>query len=79
MEAVNLRKIRYLFLALILGFILGIRDGYVALWKDGSGDPVEVFPYQARYLPAADQRALENGIHLDSAEELNRLLEDYLS
>ena len=79
MEAVNLRKIRYLFLALILGFILGIRDGYVALWKDGSGNPVEVFPYQARFLPPSDQLALENGIHLDSAEELNRLLEDYLS
>ena len=79
MEAVNLRKIRYLYLALVLGFILGIRDGYVALWKDGSRDPVEVFPYQASFLPPSDQRALENGIHLDSTDELNRLLEDYLS
>ena len=74
-----MKKIRHLYIALVFGFILGISDGYVALWKDGESKPAEVFPYQARFLPAADQQALEKGIHLDSALELNQLLEDYLS
>ena len=79
MEAVYLKKIRYLYLALVFGFILGISDGYVALWKDGDPKPAEVFPYQARFLPVSDQQALERGIHLNSIDELNQLLEDYLS
>ena len=74
-----MKAIRYLYMILIFGFLLGISDGYVALWKDGTEKPLEVFPYQARFLPVADQQALEKGIHLDSVDELNRLLEDYLS
>ena len=74
-----MKGIRQLYLALIFGFLLGISDGYIALWKDGSEKPVEVFPYQARLLPVADQQALEKGIPIDSAEDLQRLMEDYLS
>ena len=79
MEAVDLKSIRYLYFTLIFGFLLGISDGYVALWKTGNPKPVEIFPYQAQFLPVADQQALEKGIFIDSADELNRLLEDYLS
>lgn len=79
MEAVCLKGIRYLYFTLIFGFLLGISDGYVALWEDGNPKPAEVFPYPAKLLPIADQQALQNGIHIDSADELNRLLEDYLS
>ena len=64
---------------LALTFLLGIRDGYIALWTDGSGDPVEVFPFQAKYLPEADQKRLAHGIRIESADELARLMEDYLS
>ena len=74
-----MRKIRHLYIALVLGFILGISEGYVALWKDSDAKPAEVFPYQARFLPAADQQALARGIRVDDIAELNRLLEDYLS
>ena len=74
-----MKNIRYLYFTLVFGFLLGISDGYVALWKDGETKPVEVFPYQAQFLPVADQQALKAGIHLDSLDELNRLLEDYLS
>ena len=58
MEAVDLKGIRYLYFTLIFGFLLGISDGYIALWKDGNPKPLEVFPYQARSLPIADQQAL---------------------
>ena len=79
MEAVDLKSIRYLYFTLIFGFLLGISDGYVALWKTGNPKPEEIFPYQAKFLPVADQQALEKGIFIDSTDELNRLLEDYLS
>ena len=79
MEAVDLKSIRYLYFTLIFGFLLGISDGYVALWKTRNPKPVEIFPYQAKFLPVADQQALEKGIFIDSTDELNRLLEDYLS
>lgn len=74
-----MKKLRYIYFVLIFGFLLGIQDGYIALWKDGRTDPLRVFPYKAASLPAADQQALEKGIHLDSKEDLIALVEDYLS
>ena len=65
--------------ALMVGFLLGISDGYIALWRDGGKTPVRVFPYKAETLPIADQQALEKGIPLDDDSALIRLLEDYLS
>lgn len=62
-----------------VGFVLGSYKGYVALWKDGHDDPVQIFPCPADSLPEADRAALENGIHARSEIELNQLLEDYLS
>ena len=74
-----MKRKRFKKILLLFGFLLGISDGRIALWKDGQADPVKVFPYRAETLPLADQQALENGIHLDSKEDLIRLLEDYLS
>lgn len=62
-----------------LFFLLSIKDGYIALWKDNSVVPLEVFPYKAQLLPEADQRRLEQGIIINTQEELMQLLEDYLS
>ena len=66
-------------LILLIGYLLGISDGYIALWKDGSGSALQVFPYRAEMLPPTDQQALENGIHITGEQELYQLLEDYLS
>lgn len=74
-----MKKLRYLYLTLVFGFLLGISDGYIALWEDGKAAPLRVFPYRAESLPPADQQALENGIHLDENSALIQLLEDYLS
>lgn len=63
----------------LFGFILGIHEGRVALWKDNQKEPMKVFPYQASMLPEADQKRLEQGIHVDSLSELYKLVEDYLS
>ena len=64
---------------LLFGFILGIHEGKIALWKDNQSKPMKVFPYQASILPEADQQRLEKGIHVDSLSELYKLVEDYLS
>ncbi len=65
--------------AVLFGFLLSVHEGRIALWKDDDPEPVKVFPYHARILPAADRRALEEGIRFESAEDLVRLLNDYLS
>ena len=73
-------KERKVFTSLILaGYLLGVRGGYLALWKDDCPEPVQVFPYQAQMLPEKDQKALRNGIHVTDEADLQRLLEDYLS
>lgn len=70
---------RQLYLALVLSFILGVQDGNIALWKKGSPEPITVFPYRADSLPEADRKALEQGIELESRQDLLELMEDYLS
>ena len=69
---------RYLPL-LALVFLLGIKDGHIALWKDGHPEPVEVFPFRANLLPSADQEKLQQGIRIDNPAQLAGILEDYLS
>ena len=64
---------------LLFGFILGVHEGKVALWRDGQKKPMKVFPYQVSILPEADQKRLEAGIHADSLSELYKMVQDYLS
>ena len=66
-------------LLLALSFILGIHDGRVALFKPGSQKPTHVFPYYAAMLPRDARTALEDGIPIDSIEQLEELAEIYLS
>lgn len=74
-----MRKQTVLANILLIGFILGIHEGRIALWKDDQAKPMKVFPYQASILPEEDQKRLEQGIHVDSLRELYKLVEDYLS
>ena len=72
-------KYRKQIFALALSFLLGVQNGYIALWKDGSEKPLRVFPYQAEMLPLADQLALKKGIAIKEDSKLAEFLEDYLS
>ena len=65
--------------SVILCFLLGIQDGHIALWKEGTDEPIEVFPFRAEMLPLADRIELEKKIKISSCEELAHLMEDYLS
>ena len=67
------------FIALALSFLLGVQNGYVALWKDDIEKPVKVFRYRVEMLPDVDREALEKGIYIHSESILARYLEDYLS
>ena len=72
-------KMRYGYLTLVLAFLLGSRDGFIALWKLTAPEPVYIFPYSIASLPPEDRRKLDDGIRVETHDELMRLLEDYLS
>lgn len=63
----------------LLGMLLGLHNGYLALWSGDDPEPVRIYPYSARLLPPADRQALEKGIPVGSDGELSRLLEDFCS
>ena len=64
---------------LLFGFILGIHEGKVALWKENHKKPVKVFPYQASLLPEEDQKRLQEGVYVESLGALYKLIQDYFS
>ena len=73
-----MKRYHHLSILFLFGFLLGVHQGKVALWKDDDPKPVRVFPYSAQLLPPADRQALEEGIRFESEEDLMRLIKDYL-
>lgn len=74
-----MKKLSILYSILCFGFLLGIHEGKIALWKDNDPEPYKVFPYYASLLPKADRNALKKGIYLENEDQLRKLVEDYLS
>lgn len=70
---------RYFCTIVMAGFLLGIHNGKIALWEDNNPEPVKVFPYSARILPPEARAALEKGYPIDSMEQLEQMVRDYLS
>ena len=60
-------------------FLLGVHDGKIALWRDEETEPMKVFPYSVSLLPDAEQERLRKGIPIESMDDLNKLVEAYLS
>ena len=65
--------------ALMLSFFLGIHEGRLAMWKDEDPTPCRVFPCPVAFLPKPVQQILKTGIRLDTMDDVNRLLESFLS
>lgn len=63
---------------LLLALLLGIRDGYLALWREEDPQPIAIFQIRADTLPPADQILLKRGIRLEDKEALLAALEDFL-
>lgn len=74
-----MRSARLFSILMAFGLLLGIHNGYIALWQGEDPEPVRVFPYRASMLPEQDQRLLEAGIPIGNESRLHSLLEDYLS
>ena len=70
---------RLLTMILACGFLLGVRNGKLALWRDGEPHPEQIYDIRADTLPPADRLRLRQGIRLESREEVWLLLENYLS
>lgn len=70
---------RYRCTILLLGFLLGIHEGKIALWKDNDPTPMRIFPYEVSQLSEAEQQALKKGIRADDLAQLKRMLKDRLS
>ena len=65
-------------LVVLGGFLLGIHEGKVTLWRDGNKHPEQVFDIRADSLPPADRLLLAHGIRVEGSEELWTILENYL-
>lgn len=63
---------------LLLALLLGIRDGYLALWREEDPQPIAIFQIRADTLPPADQILLKRGLRLGDKEALLAALEDFL-
>lgn len=64
---------------LLLGFLLGIHNGRVAIWKDGETAPWRIFPYPVAVLPTDTQTQLRQGIRIETMDDLDHFLENLLS
>ena len=64
---------------LLAAMFLGSYRGYVALFEKGQEEPYQIFPCRVETLPETDQKLLSERIRIRNPEELNQLLEDYLS
>ena len=64
---------------LLMSFLLGSHNGRLALWKDEDPEPCKVFPCPIAVLPKAVQDQLRKGVRLETMEDVNRLLEIFLS
>ncbi len=61
------------------GYILGEYNGKIALYRSGSNEPYKKLDFKVDMLTEYDKQMVINGIHLDTEEELNRLIEDLTS
>ena len=71
------RSKRLLSMLLAFGFLLGIRNGRLALWRDGDAHPEQSYDIRADTLPPADRLRLRQGIRVQTREEVWQLLENY--
>lgn len=61
------------------GYSVKEYNGCIAVFKKDSKYPLRTTEISVKTLPAADQKILKNGIFAENNEQLNEILEDYLS
>ena len=78
-EEPPVKNCRRKYLALLLTFFLGLRDGKIILWQAGCDEPCRVFPYRTETLPPAVRSALEAGMAFGCPEDALETAENFLS
>ena len=63
----------------VIAMYLGLSDGYLAIFRSETAEPVRILPYAASMFTESDRRALAEGIPITSTADLSKLLEDYAS
>ena len=61
------------------GYKIQEYNGNIAVFEKGQKQPFRKTEIAVKNLPEADQNELKNGIEVETSEELQVLLEDYLS
>lgn len=61
------------------GYTLKEYKNKIAVFEGASGTPTEVFDVYVDSLPVVDQKSIKKGIHADTKEELQTLIEDFTS
>ena len=72
------KKAAHIFL-FSMALFLGSYRGYIALFEKDSQEPMQIFHYKVEALPPEDQILLNTRIRIRDRQELDQLLEDYLS
>ena len=78
-EGEAMKRLSIIYCSLMLAFLLGTHNGYVALWEENRSSVIHVFPYRTGDLPIRKQRQLEQGIPITEEYQLVQILKDYLS
>lgn len=60
-----------------VGYVLREYEGHLALYRENGIRPYRVLDTEVWLLPEEDRAALENGILLETEQELRQLLEDW--
>lgn len=60
-------------------YTLGVWEGMLAVFEGDAAFPMKLYEVAVASLPADEQARLREGISVNSADELQRLLEDYTS
>ena len=60
-------------------YTLSEYKGKIAVFKNQESVPIDIYDVYITTLPQNDRTLLEKGIHIETPEELQRLIEDYTS
>ena len=60
-------------------YTLSEYKGKIAVFKNQESVPIDIYDVYVTTLPQHDRTLLEKGIHIETSEELQKLIEDYTS
>lgn len=64
---------------ILMTFLLGVKNGQVAIWHTESARLLRVLPWPSSVLPAQVQQALNNGIRIEEDSDVGKLILQMIS